>query len=134
MKSGQKTSLTLRWLRSMLFLALVCFSQVYLCYHLHHFHDNDLSEFEISSHPIDNNVSDHHHHGDRPHTLGKHVDWHFTRPQAPRAFTIDSRYLVSSVRTIVTNDDRPSYVNYERPLFIDEAYVSCPVIRGPPFA
>lgn len=133
--------MTTRWFRVIFLSVLVYFGQVSPLFHLHHFHDDGITEFEFSSHSVDIDVdhsSDHHHDGDRPHSndhqhnFDTPVDWHVVRTQSPRTLAFDDQRFVSSVPTIQARDSKSSNYVFEDPFFIDEYYVASLVIRGPP--
>jgi hypothetical protein len=120
---------------------IVYFSQVYPFHHLHHFHDEGVSEFEISSHPIEVDVehsSDHHHDGDIPHTndhqhtYDKHIDWHIIRIQNSRTLTSDDQYLFSSSSLTQLNNRKLICFDQKELPYIDGSNVYSSIIRGPP--
>ena len=132
MRNGLKNIITSRWLRHLFFLALVYFTQVNPFYHVHHFHEDGLLEFEISSHPVEFDVehsTDHHHHGDRPHTndhqhtYDNNVDWNIVRQQTPKTDTADDCYCYSSIPLVLTNDNKAFYVDWEEFVLNGEYYV-----------
>lgn len=141
MKNEYKNIITSPGLRSILFLAILYFSQVYPFYHLHHFHDEGFLEFELSSPPIKVDIehsSDHHHNSDTPqtdghnHTFDKHIDWHITRTQNPRTKTSADQYLFVSLSLSFSINQKFSSVDNEEFIYIYNYHISPSFIRGPP--
>ncbi len=134
--------MTSRGMRTFLFLILVYFSQVNPFYHVHHFHDDGLMEFEISSHPVDVNVehpSDHTHDeqdkphsNDHQHTYDNQIDWHIVRTQLQKTNSDDNRYIFCANLIILTDNTGTSYYDILKPPLIDSYKTSSLIIRGPP--
>ena len=143
MKNQYSNHINCGWLRSFLFLVIVCSSQVYSFHHLDHYHDVDLLQTEKNVNPDEAAVeysTDHHHDenaqdsGDHQHTYTKHLDWHISRVQNPRGLTLDHQYPSASIVSYVTiSSNRSSVVNRDI-LYIDGDYFPTIYVRGPPLS
>lgn len=141
MKHGYDSIIASRWLKSILVLTLVYYSQINPLAHVHHDHESGLFEFEISAHPVEadtENSSDHHHDGNRPHkddhshTFNEHVDWHRVRALYTRTPTPDVRYLYSVTPDIIIDNANSRHDESGEPLFIREYYACDSMLRAPP--
>jgi hypothetical protein len=127
---------------SFLFLALICFNQVYQFSHLHHFHKDDSLAFEVSYHPLDIEVehsSAHHHNeeksshpNDSQHKYEKQVDWNITRSQSANNFAFDVQDLFFHTAYLPPVGFEESTSFYQEPSYQKEHYTSSSIIRGPP--
>ena len=141
MVNGCNMVIASRWLRSLLFLALVYCGQVSPLNHSHHSHEHDLLEVEIAALPVEADVghsSDHRHAGDLPHgdshshTLEQHVDWHIARSQYTRVSTLDARCLPSMGPVVLTDDDGATGHILIKPPRPREPFAIGSMHRGPP--
>lgn len=135
MKNEPSNIISSAWLRSLLFPALVYFSQIYPSYQLDHFHEDSLLGSANSSHSVGFDVehsSDHHHDEDHQHTFNKHIDWHIIRIQAPGSLKYNVQYNLSSIPFIPGNDDFSSCIDNEGPPSIQKYYTSFVSLRAPP--
>lgn len=142
MKNEYKNIITSRLLLSCLSLAILYFSQVTPFYHIHHFHQNDLLEFEISTHPVEVDLahfSEHHHDQDRPHandhqhTFDNQIDWHIVRTQLQKILSFHDQYIFPSLSNSIAVDENTSSIGYKKPPDLQTFQKFALIIRGPPF-
>lgn len=135
-------TLVSRWLTALILAALVYSIQIYPFYHQHHFHQDGLLEFEVSSHPDGVDVPhlfDHHDHdGDSSRDQGhqSHVDQQpdlvIIRVQTPRTPTLTGLYLYSSIPGDFTDYLQASSAETEEPFIVNRYQVRHLMFRGPP--
>ena len=143
MKNGYYNLMTSRYLRFFLITVLVYFSQVNPFNHIHHFHEDGLLEFEISSHPVEIDIeheSDHHHDSDsshkndHQHTYDNQIDWHIVRTQSQKSLSFENQCILSSISINNTDDNSTTNCNFLKPPLIDSYEISTLIIRGPPLS
>ncbi len=149
MKNNCKNIMTSRYLRAFLLLFLVYFSQVTPFHQKNHFHENGLikqAEKTVSFETESSHSSDHHHHdqdqshtddhqhtNDHQHSYDNQIDWHVVRTQSQKTLSFENQYVLSSVVTILSEDNSVSDFIFQEPPDIDSYENSILIIRGPPF-
>jgi hypothetical protein len=138
-----KNITNLQRVSTFVFLALIFFSSsVNQFVHVHHFHQDDSLELEISYHPIDialEHASVHNHSeenssptNDNQHKYKNQVDWNNSRLQSTTNITFDDQELFFSIVYLPPVGIERSISFYKEPPFTKEHYSSLSTIRGPP--